>query len=114
MGTHYLAWLAPVFEVAQVPLSSATAPTLDKALRRIAGVGADTDQRVLYDQLRARWLAHGPPGVQLLCSLIRGEVYGRRESPMRPGEGGGYFTNEGAVSCPDASAGRDGAPPSGG
>ena len=34
-----------------------------------------------------------PSGRQLLTAFIRDEAFSRRDSPMRPHEGGGYYTN---------------------
>jgi len=48
----------------------------------------------VYRTLRTRWLNQGLPGRQLLASFLRDEVFSRRDSPMRPKEGAGYFTNE--------------------
>jgi hypothetical protein len=50
---------------------------------------------VVYRTLKQRWLRHGPPGRQLLASLLRGQVFSRRDSPMRPTEGDGHYVNPG-------------------
>ena len=95
MGTAWLHWLDPVFEEAQVAHTPESAPHLDAALRRLAGLGPDAPDDEVWRCLHATWLVHGPPGVQLLCGLLRGQVYARRDSPLRPREGAGYFTGDG-------------------
>lgn len=93
MAAAYLDWLTEVFEEAQVEYTPATAAYLDQAIRKIAGVEKG-DEEVVYRKLRSRWLNHGLPGRQLLAGFIRDEVYSRRDSPLRPVEGGGYYTND--------------------
>lgn len=93
MAAAYLDWLTEVFEEAQVACTPETAPYLDASLRRIVGAPTE-DEEVVFRKLRDRWLRHGVPGRQLLAGLIRDEVYTRRDSPMRPHEGGGYYTND--------------------
>lgn len=90
---RYLDWLDPLFEEAQVSRAPEHDAWLDRSLRSIAGLPDATEEQV-YRKLRARWLDHGRPGWQLLAGLLRDEVYSRRDSPMRPKEGSGYFTNE--------------------
>ena len=92
MAYEYLDWLAEVFEDAQVPYTPDTAPQLDRALRNIVS-GPDATDEEVYRRLRHRWLNHGLPGRQLLASFLRDEVYSRRDSELRPREGGGYYTN---------------------
>ena len=91
MSAVYLDWLKDVFEEAQVPCTPETADYLDKALRKIAGVETASEETV-YRKLRTRWLNHGQPGRQLLAGFIRDEVFSRRDSPLRPVEGGAYYT----------------------
>ena len=93
MGAAYLDWLDDVFEEAQVPHDEASAAWLDASLRRIAGAEG-ADEETVYRKLRTRWLNHGPPGRQLLAGLLRDEVFARRDSPLRPREGQGYYTND--------------------
>jgi hypothetical protein len=92
MPAAYLDWLTELFEEAQVPYTPATADYLDQCLRRIADAEED-DEETVFRTLRQRWLRHGPPGHQLLAGLLRGEVFARRDSPLRPTEGGAYYTN---------------------
>lgn len=93
MPAAYLDWLTDVFEEAQVPLNAETADYLDVSLRKLVkGEGASEEE--VYRRLRQRWLDHGVPGRQLLAGLLRDEVYARRDSPMRPKEGGAYYTND--------------------
>jgi len=92
MAAAYLDWLKEVFEEAQVEYTPETAPYLDAALRKIGGA-ENLDEEAVYRKLRQRWLNHGLPGRQLLAGFIRDEVYSRRDSPLRPTEGGGYYTN---------------------
>ncbi len=93
MQPAYLDWLTDLFEEAQVPCNDETAAWLDQCLRRIAGL-EKADEEAVYRKLRDTWLRNGPSGRQLLASLLRSEVYSRRDSPMRPQEGVGYYTNE--------------------
>lgn len=93
MAAAYLDWLVDVFEEAQVDYTPDTAAWLDRSLRNIAGL-PDADEEAVYRKLRERWLNHGQPGRQLLIALLRDDVYSRRDSPMRPKEGEGYYTNE--------------------
>ncbi len=97
MAARYLDWLTDLFEEAQVPYTAASADWLDQALRRIAATPAGASQEDVYHALRKRWLNHGQPGRQLLASFLRDEVFARRDSPLRPVEGEGYFTNEWAA-----------------
>lgn len=89
----YLDWLADIFDEAQVTHDPSTAAYLDLALRKIAGTPEGASEEAVYRRLRERWLNHGQPGRQLLAGFLRDEVYSRRDSPMRPTEGTGYFTN---------------------
>ena len=100
MAAHYLDWLADVFEEAQVPFTPANAAWLDGAVRRIAGVEAGAPEEAVYRRVRERWLNHGQPGRQLLAAFLRDEAYARRDSPLRPVEGGAFFTNDWAASHP--------------
>lgn len=91
MAAAYLDWLADIFEEAQVPYTPETSGYLDVAMRRLVSAEKDPEE-VVYRRIRDRWLKHGQPGRQLLASFIRDEVFSRRDSPMRPEEGGGYYT----------------------
>ncbi|MDP2313929.1 MAG: hypothetical protein Q8P41_13565 [Pseudomonadota bacterium] len=93
MPAAYLDWLADIFEEAQVPLNAETADYLDLSMRKLVGAMKD-DEEVVYRKIRERWLKHGLPGRQLLGGLIRDEMFARRDSPFRPREGGGYYTND--------------------
>jgi len=95
MSAAYLEWLEDLFEEAQIPYRPDTADFLDDCLRRIAEVD-DAEEEVVLSQLRRRWLRHGEPGRQLLASLLRNQVFSRRDSPLRPSEGEGYYTNPSA------------------
>jgi len=95
MAAAYLQWLDELFDEAQVPVHADTMDYLDQCLRRIAEAEDDPEE-VVYRTLQRRWLRHGPPGRQLLASLLRGQVFSRRDSPFRPTEGGGYYTNPGS------------------
>lgn len=97
MAVRYLDWLTELFEEAQVPYTPESAPWLDQALRRIAAVPAGASEETVFRALRSRWLNQGPPGRQLLASFLRDEVFVRPDSPMRPREGEGYYTNEWAA-----------------
>lgn len=92
MPAAYLDWLADVFEEAQVPYTAETAPYLDAVMRKLVNAENETEEEV-FRRIRAEWLHHGQPGRQLLGSFIRDDVFARRDSPMRPKEGGGYYTN---------------------
>ena len=92
MNTAYLDWLEDLFEEAQVPLREDTREYLDQCLRRIAEAEND-DPELVYRTLQRRWLRHGDSGRQLLASLLRSQVFSRRDSPMRPTEGVGYYVN---------------------
>lgn len=92
MPAAYLDWLVDVFEEAQVPFTAETSDYLDKALRNLVDA-ADAPEEEVFRRIRSRWLHHGQPGRQLLASFLRDEVFSRRDSPMRPTEGGGYYTN---------------------
>jgi hypothetical protein len=92
MSTAYLSWLEDLFDEAQVPFRPDTADYLDASLRRIADAEDASEEDVL-NTLRRRWLRHGEPGRQLLASLLRNAVFSRRDSPLRPTEGDGYYTN---------------------
>ena len=94
MPVRYLDWLVDLFDESQVTYNAETAPWLDQALRRIAGTPEGASEEAVFRVLRARWLNNGIPGRQLLGSFLRDEVFARRDSPMRPKEGEGYFTNE--------------------
>lgn len=93
MSAAYLDWLTDLFEEAQVPHNAETADYLDQCLRRIAGLETG-DEEAVYRKLRDTWLKNGPSGRQLLASHLRSEVFSRRDSPLRPTEGVGYFVNE--------------------
>lgn len=93
MSAAYLNWLTDLFDEAQVPYTADTADLLDAALRRIADAEED-DEETVWRTLRSRWLRHGPSGRQLLAGLLRHEAYSRRDSPLRPTEGVGYYTND--------------------
>ena len=93
MPAAYLNWLDDLLEEAQVELTPETSDYVDSALRRIAGVPTGSDKELMA-VLRDRWLRRGPQGRQLLAGLLRQEVYSRRDSPLRPVEGDGYFTND--------------------
>jgi hypothetical protein len=92
MPAAYLDWLTDLFEEAQVPYTPATADLLDEALRTLADAQED-DEETVYRALQRKWLRHGPSGTQLLAGLLRGHVYSRRDSTMRPKEGDAYYTN---------------------
>ena len=89
----YLEWLTEVFEEAQVPLRPDTAEYLDQSIRRITGLD-DAPEKEVFQDLQNRWLRHGQSGRQLLAALIRGQAFSRRDSPLRPTEGVGYFVND--------------------
>lgn len=91
MEAAWLDWLAPVLEEAQVPLDEESRPVLEPAVRRIAGLGPEASPEEVWRVLDQTWLRLGPPGIQLLGSLIRDAVYSRRDSRLRPEQGGGYF-----------------------
>ncbi|MCK6506468.1 hypothetical protein L6R53_24365 [Myxococcota bacterium] len=93
MRAAYLDWMTDLFDEAQVPYTPQTADFLDKALRRIADAEED-DEETVWRILRDRWLRHGPSGKQLLAALLRHEAFSRRDSPLRPQEGVGYYTND--------------------
>ena len=93
MSAAYLEWLTDLFAEAQVPYTPETADFLDLALRHIADAEED-DEETVVRRLRQKWLRHGPEGRQLLAALLRHEAYSRRDSPLRPHEGMGYFTND--------------------
>ncbi len=97
MAARYLDWLTELFVEAQVPCAPEHAEFIDQCLRRIAGVAPGATEEQVYRELRTRWLNQGQPGRQLLGSFLRDEVYSRRDSPMRPKEGDGYFTNRWAT-----------------
>lgn len=94
MAARYLDWLTELFDEAQVTCNAENAPWLDASLRRITGAGEAASEEAVYRMLRERWLNQGVPGRQLLATFLRDEVFARRDSPMRPKEGEGYFTNE--------------------
>ncbi len=95
MAGEYLTWLADMFEEAQVPLTAETEEFLDQALHRIAAIepGPGSGERV-YRALQVRFLKVGQSGRQLLAAYLRDEAYARRDSPMRPTEGVGFYTND--------------------
>lgn len=93
MSAAYLDWLTDLFQEAQVPYDASTADYLDQALRRIAAAPDAPEEEVLRI-LQARWLRQGSSGQQLLAALLRHEAFSRRDSPLRPQEGVGYFTND--------------------
>ena len=92
MAAAYLDWLVEIFDDAQVPYTPETADYLDASLRKLVKAPTEPEEEV-YRRLRERWLKHGLPGRQLLTAFLRDEVYARRDSPLRPTEGGGYYTN---------------------
>lgn len=92
MAASYLDWLTDLFEEAQVPCTADNAAYLDQCLRRIAGAEG-ADEEAVFRKLQQGWLRNGPSGRQLLAGLLRNQVFSRRDSPMRPQEGTGYFTN---------------------
>lgn len=92
MSATYLDWLTDLFEEAQVPYSADNADFLDQCLRRIAGAEG-ADEEAVFRKLERSWLRNGPSGRQLLAGLLRSQVFSRRDSPMRPHEGVGYYTN---------------------
>lgn len=92
MSAAYLEWLKDVLEEAQVPHTEATSEYLDQAFRRLSRTEGKPEAEVLAT-VRRRWLRLGPSGRQLLAGLLRDEVYARRDSPFRPQEGMGYYTN---------------------
>ena len=94
MSTAYLEWIDDLLEEAQVPLGPETAGYIDTCLREIAGVG-NADAEAVYRALHQGWLRHGESGRQLLAALLRGQVFSRRDSPLRPQEGVGYYVNPG-------------------
>lgn len=91
MPALYLDWLADIFDEAQVPYNTETAAYLDVAMRRLVDAEKEPEE-VVYRRIRDRWLKHGQPGRQLLAAFIRDEVFARRDSPLRPKEGGAYYT----------------------
>jgi hypothetical protein len=93
MPAAYLDWLVDLFDDAQIPYTPETADYLDRSLRKLVDGAALTEEEV-FGRLRHRWLKHGPSGRQLLHALLRDEFYVRRDSPYRPTEGGGYYTND--------------------
>ncbi len=94
MAGEYLEWLSDIFEEAQVPLTPDNEDFLDRALHRIAAVPyPETESGQVYRKLQATYLKVGPSGRQLLAAYLRDEAYARRDSPMRPGPGVGYYTN---------------------
>lgn len=93
MSAAYLDWLTDLFDEAQVPYDAGSAELLDQSLRRIADA-EDQPEEEVWRRLNKRWLRSGPSGRQLLAALLRHEVYSRRDSPLRPHEGVGYFTND--------------------
>ncbi|MCB9794176.1 MAG: hypothetical protein H6741_15785 [Alphaproteobacteria bacterium] len=94
MAAEYLDWLTEIFEEAQVPYNAQTADYLDRVLHEIAGVSypQKSDDQV-FRVLRERFLKIGPPGRQLLAGFIRDAAYARRDSALRPREGGAHFDN---------------------
>ncbi len=105
MSAAYLDWLADVFEEAQVPYDAASAPWLDASMRKLVD-GERLEEEEVFRRIRDRWLKHGRSGRQLLAAFIRDEVYSRRDSPLRPREGGGYYTNEYKLREPPPSTTR--------
>ncbi len=93
MAAAYLDWLVEIFDDAQVPYTPETAEYLDLSLRKLVKAPTEPEEEV-YRRLRERWLKHGLPGRQLLTAFLRDEVYARRDSPLRPKEGEGYYTND--------------------
>ena len=92
MSATYLDWLTDLFDEAQITYDAETAVYLDQCLRRIAGAEG-ADEETVFRKLRDGWLRNGPSGRQLLAGLLRSQVFSRRDSPMRPTEGVGYYTN---------------------
>jgi len=62
----------------------------ENAFRHASGIHQDGILK-----LRETWLRNGPSGRQLLASHLRSEVFSRRDSPLRPTEGVGYYVNPG-------------------
>jgi len=93
MSLSYLKWLDDLFEEAQVTYNEDQAPYIDQVIRRIADAGPDVPGEQILQILQRKWLKQGYSGRQLLASLLRNEVFSRRDSPLRPKEGVGYFTN---------------------
>lgn len=89
-----LSWLAPFLQEHQVPADPEAVPWVLASLQRLAGCGPQASDEEVWRVLQARWLSHGPPGRLLLGSLLRGEVFSRRDSPLRPKEGSGYYKGE--------------------
>ena len=95
MSADYLDWYEDVFEEAQEPLNEETSEWLDRAMHRIAGLShPQEDPNAVLEVLRDRFLRLGPPGRQLLAAHLRDEAFSRRDSPMRPRQGCGYYDNE--------------------
>lgn len=92
MAATYLDWLTDAFEEAQVPYTPETAPHLDAIVRGLVGA-QDLPEEEVYRRVRERWLRHGPSGRQLFAAFLRDDAFSRRDSPMRPAEGAGYYTN---------------------
>ncbi len=94
MAGEYLEWLSDIFDEAQVPVSPEHEDFLDQALHRIAGVDyPEGEPGTVYRSLQQTFLKAGPSGRQLLAAYLRDEAFARRDSPMRPREGVGFFTN---------------------
>ena len=94
MSANYLQWLTDLFDEAQVPYTPDSADYLDGCLRRIAAAEG-ADEETVYRKLRDGWLRKGPSGRQLLAGLLRAQAFSKRDSPLRPTEGVGYYTNPG-------------------
>jgi hypothetical protein len=95
MAHNYMEWLRDFFEEAEVPFTEETAPAIDIALHRIAGLEfPQEDRNVLLTSLRGSFLRLGPNGRQLLAAHLRDELFARRDGALRPKQGGGYYTNE--------------------
>jgi hypothetical protein len=94
MAAAYLDWIADIIEESQIFPTEAALPYLDESIRQITGLGPEATDEQVYRVLVDRWIRHGPPGVQLLGSLLRDVAYCSPGSPLRPVEGQGYFTND--------------------
>jgi len=95
MSHNYLDWLSDLFEEAEVPFNKETAPAIDVALHRIAGLPfPQEDRNVLLNSLRDSFLRLGPNGRQLLSAHLRSELYSRIDGALRPKQGVGYYTND--------------------
>jgi hypothetical protein len=109
MAAAYLDWIADVIEETQIFPTEESLPYLDASIRQIAGLGPEASDEAVFRTLKERWIRHGPPGVQLLGALLRDAAYCRPDSPLRPTEGEGYFTNDQLVTLDRRSLAEDAA-----